>query len=55
MLARTGRSFVPRQAAEPTVQQALGLAPVQKQVEFDRPTGTDVGRCSIKEIERRAS
>ena len=37
-------------AAEPTVQQALALAPVQKQVEFDRPTGTDVGRCSIKEI-----
>jgi thiol-disulfide isomerase/thioredoxin len=39
-----------RAAAEPTVQQALGLAPVQKQVEFDRPTGTDIGRCTIKEL-----
>jgi len=35
-------------AKPPTVAEALGLSPVQKDVEFDVPKAADVAKCSIK-------
>lgn len=35
-------------AATPTVEQALGLTPMQKEIEYDRPTGDDVAKCTIQ-------
>jgi hypothetical protein len=37
--------------ANPTADQALGLAPVQKDVEYDRPTPADAAKCTI-EVEK---
>ncbi|MCE9605001.1 MAG: redoxin family protein [Planctomycetia bacterium] len=34
--------------ANPTVEQALALAPLQKDVEFDKPTGDETAKCTIK-------
>lgn len=34
-------------AASPTVEDALKLVPVQKEVEFDTPTVSDVAKCTI--------
>lgn len=35
-------------AASPTAEQALGLQPVQKDVEYDRPAADAVAKCSIQ-------
>lgn len=35
-------------AQAPTAQQALALAPLQKDVDFDKPTGDDIAKCTIK-------
>jgi len=37
--------------ANPTAEQALGLAPVQKDVEFDKPDAADIAKCTI-EVEK---
>lgn len=42
------------QAATPTVEQALGLKPMQKDVDFDLPTGEDVAKCTIQ-VEKSGS
>lgn len=34
-------------AAGPTAQQALGLTPVQKGIEYDRPTAEEAAKCKI--------
>lgn len=34
--------------AQPTVSDALRLAPVQKDVDFDNPTAADAAKCTIK-------
>jgi len=34
-------------AAGPSAEQALKLVPVQKDVEIDRPTGDEIGKCTI--------
>ena len=39
-------------AATPTAEQALRLAPVQKDVEYDRPE--DLSKCTIKAEKRKA-
>ena len=36
------------QAQSPTAEQALQLMPVQKDVEFDRPTKEEIAKCTIK-------
>src|SRR5262245_11973485 len=36
------------QAASPTVDQALKLAPIQKDVDFDVPSAADAPKCTIK-------
>jgi thiol-disulfide isomerase/thioredoxin len=36
------------QAATPTIEQALKLAPVQKDVEYDIPAPGDIAKCTIK-------
>jgi thiol-disulfide isomerase/thioredoxin len=36
------------QAATPSVDDALQLAPVQKDVEFDHPAASELSRCTIK-------
>jgi hypothetical protein len=33
--------------AGPTAEQALGLVPVQKEVDFEKPTGDEVAKCTI--------
>lgn len=35
-------------AANPTAEQALGLVPVQKGIQYDRPTGDGIAQCTIK-------
>jgi hypothetical protein len=35
-------------AATPTVDQALKLAPIQKDVEYDSPPAADIPKCTIK-------
>ncbi|MGE0608538.1 MAG: redoxin family protein [Pirellulales bacterium] len=35
-------------AATPSVQDALGLVPVQKRVAFDKPDAADIAKCTIK-------
>ena len=43
--------------AQPSVRQALSLVPMQNEVEFDRPSDEEVGKCSIspsREGEQRA-
>jgi thiol-disulfide isomerase/thioredoxin len=35
-------------AASPTVEQALKLAPIQKDVEYDVPSAADAAKCTIK-------
>src|SRR5207253_2260543 len=32
----------------PTVEQALKLAPIQKDVEYDIPTAAEIAKCAIK-------
>ena len=39
-------------AQQPTVQQALGLKPMQRDVEFDRPEGEEVEKCKIRPEEQ---
>jgi thiol-disulfide isomerase/thioredoxin len=36
------------QAATPTVEQALKLAPIQKDVDYDVPTAAEISKCTIK-------
>lgn len=36
------------QAAAPKVEDALKLAPIQSDVEYDRPTAAEVSKCTIK-------
>ena len=38
----------PASAAQPTVRQALSLVPMQKHVDFDRPTEAETQECTIK-------
>ena len=38
----------PLRAATPTVAEALTFQPVQKEVQFDRPEGAEIGKCTIK-------
>jgi len=35
-------------AATPTVEQALGLKPMQKDVEYDLPKGDEIAKCTIQ-------
>src|SRR5688572_30665514 len=35
-------------AATPSVEQALALAPVQKDAEYDKPAAADVAKCTIQ-------
>lgn len=35
-------------SATPTAEQALKLAPIQKEVEFDRPLSSEASKCTIK-------
>ncbi len=35
-------------AATPTVEQALKLSPIQKDVEYDSPAAADIPKCTIK-------
>jgi len=35
-------------AQSPTAAQALALAPLQKDVEYDKPTGDEIAKCTIK-------
>ncbi len=35
-------------SADPTAEQALKLAPIQKNVDYDRPTAAEVAKCTIK-------
>ena len=35
-------------AATPTVKQALGLRPMQADVDYDRPTGAAIEKCTVK-------
>jgi peroxiredoxin len=37
--------------ANPTAEQALSLAPIQKEVEYDKPATADIGKCTI-EVEK---
>ena len=42
-------TWLPQSAwAQPTVQQALKLAPVQPQIDYDRPSEEDSQRCTIQ-------
>jgi thiol-disulfide isomerase/thioredoxin len=34
--------------AQPTVRQALGLSPMQRDVEYDRPADNEIDRCNIQ-------
>ena len=43
-----GSGFSPARAAVPTAEQALKLAPVQKDVDYDRPTPEEAAKCTIK-------
>ncbi len=36
------------QAANPTVAEALAFQPVQKDVQFDKPDGAEIAKCTIK-------
>ena len=40
--------LAPASAAQPTVRQALSLVPMQKHVDFDRPTEAETQECTIK-------
>ncbi len=40
-------------AATPSVEQALKLAPTQKDVDYDRPTAEEAARCTIKAEKRK--
>ena len=35
-------------AQPPTVEQAMGLNPIQKEVEYERPEAAEVAKCAIK-------
>jgi len=35
-------------AATPTVEQALKLAPIQKDVDYDVPNAAEISKCTIK-------
>jgi len=61
LLSRQARSFVTllsasiaisaaasARAASPTVEQALKLAPIQKDVDYDIPSAADAAKCTIK-------
>lgn len=40
--------------AAPSLEQALGLVPVQKDVDYDRPTSEEVGRCKMDPLKDRS-
>ncbi|HEY2827100.1 MAG TPA: thioredoxin-like domain-containing protein [Pirellulales bacterium] len=44
----TAAGWSATQGATPTIDQALKLAPVQKDVEFDSPTPGEIAKCTIK-------
>lgn len=35
-------------AATPTVSEALSFQPIQKEVQYDKPEGSDIAKCTIK-------
>jgi len=41
-------SAISARAASPTVEQALKLAPIQKDVDYDVPSAADAAKCTIK-------
>jgi len=41
-------STISARAASPTVEQALKLAPIQKDVDYDIPSAADAVKCTIK-------
>ena len=38
------------QAAAPTVRQALGLTPIQANIEYEQPSGPAIDRCALKSV-----
>jgi hypothetical protein len=40
-------------AATPSVEQALKLAPLQRDVDYDRPTAEEIAKCTIKAEKRK--
>lgn len=49
-LTANAAAFGQAKSVAPTVEQALGLKPIQKGVEYDRPTGADIKACTIKTL-----
>ncbi|QDT69468.1 thiol-disulfide oxidoreductase [Planctomycetes bacterium MalM25] len=49
-MTASSAGFGQAKSAAPTVEQALGLKPIQPGVDYDRPTGAEVKACSIKTL-----
>ena len=41
---------IPAHAATPTVQQALGLTPIQSDIDYETPTGAATKQCALKAV-----
>lgn len=41
-------SMQPAMAAQPTADQALGLTPIQSEIDYDRPQPEEAAKCTIK-------
>ena len=43
-----GMAVVLLPAAQPTVEQAMNLTPIQEDVGFDKPSAGEVARCTMR-------
>lgn len=48
LLAASQATFAQSKGAAPTAEQALSLKPIQKAIEYDRPSAADAKACTIK-------